>query len=157
MLGQGVFMNKIKSIIAFVFVSFVVMSMSFAESNREKIDNFFKSYEKLVVAAEKAASSNNMTDLMNLAIKVAELAEEVEAAESYEEWTMDDTTKYLNLSTRYAKAANQMSSNNIQTLDNMGALDDETAASLKAATQINSATIDALDALNSLDLSSYGF
>ena len=71
---------------------------------------FLKEYETFVVKAEKAAQTNKISDLTKLSLESAKLAEKCEALEDSDEWTIADTKKYLDLSTRCTNAISKLSS-----------------------------------------------
>lgn len=106
-------MRKISTIFVFLLVLAGFTTSAFAAGNRSKIDKFFKSYEEMVVQAEKAAKSNKTSDLIKLSAKAADLANEYAKLEDTSDWTDKDTIKYVELSNRYAKATVKMSSNSL--------------------------------------------
>ena len=53
------FKTKLTAIIALVLMVVAQASLTAESKSRKEIDKFLKSYEKTVVAAEKAAKSNN--------------------------------------------------------------------------------------------------
>jgi hypothetical protein len=78
-------------------------------NDRKEINDFLKSYEAVVVAAEKAAKSNKITDLMNVQQKAIEMSEQADEIQGYEEWTAQDSQKYLDLTNRYTTAMSSLS------------------------------------------------
>lgn len=114
-------MRKIKSIFVFLLILAGFTTSVFAAGSRSDIDKFLKSYEEMVVAAEKAAKSNKINDLMKLSLKATELAEQVEKLEESDNWTTADAKKYLDLTTRYTKAASAITSNTMDSLDALSA------------------------------------
>ena len=60
------FKTKLTAIIALVLMVVAQASLTAESKSRKEIDKFLKSYEKTVVAAEKAAKSNNMSSLLKL-------------------------------------------------------------------------------------------
>lgn len=108
--------RKFVAVVAMCMVALLAFSAcgggkkdSSAGGSRKDIDACLKSYEQLVVSAEKAAKSNKMSDLMSLADKAAKLAEQVEELEDSDNWTAKDTQKLLDLTDRYTKAVTSMS------------------------------------------------
>jgi DNA-binding transcriptional regulator GbsR (MarR family) len=80
-----------------------------ASKQRTEINKFLKAYEDVVVAAEKAAKSNKMTDLLKVQEKALKLNEQAEKIQNYDEWTTKDSEKYLDLTNRYAEAMTALS------------------------------------------------
>ncbi len=100
-----------KRIIAVLVVLCAISCTMFAASKkRTSIDDFLKEYETFVVKAEKAAQTNKISDLTKLSLESAKLAEKCEALEDSDEWTIADTKKYLDLSTRCTNAISKLSS-----------------------------------------------
>lgn len=93
---------------------------AFAAGNHGSIDKFLKSYEEIIVAVEKAAKSNSLTDLIELEKKALELSEEAEKLEENEEWTLDDAKKFAELSNRYAAAVSTITNSTMQSIDMSG-------------------------------------
>jgi hypothetical protein len=98
----------ISGIVVFLLVS--AQFTVFADSKqRTEIDKFLKSYEEVVVSAEKAAKSNKITDLIKVQGNAVKMSEQADKIQSYDEWTTGDSVKYLELSDRYTKAMSAMS------------------------------------------------
>jgi type II secretory pathway pseudopilin PulG len=87
----------------------VGQSVFAASKERTEIDKFLKSYEEVVVAAEKAAKSNKITDLITVQQKALKLSEQVQKIQGYDEWTAKDSEKYLVLTNRYTEAVTALS------------------------------------------------
>ena len=98
------FKTKLTAIIALVLLLVAQASLTAESKSRKEIDNFLKSYEKTVVAAEKAAKSNNMSSLLKLQGEALKLAKDLEDFEDSSAWTMKDSEKYLELTNRYTEA-----------------------------------------------------
>ena len=107
------FKTKLTAIIALVLMLVAQASLTAESKSRKEIDKFLKSYEKTVVAAEKAAKSNNMSSLLKLQGEAIKLAEELEDSS---DWTMKDSEKYLELTNRYTEAMMSLS-NSTPSLD----------------------------------------
>jgi type II secretory pathway pseudopilin PulG len=94
-----------------VFLGMLAMILLVGQSvfavskQRTEIDKFLKSYEEVVVAAEKAAKSNKLADLITVQQKALKLTEQADKIQGYDEWTTKDSEKYLGLTNRYTKAA----------------------------------------------------
>lgn len=108
--------RKFVAVVAMCMVALLAFSAcgggkkdSSAGGSRKDIDAYLKSYEQLVVSAEKAAKSNKMSDLMSLADKAAKLAQQAGEFESSDNWTTKDAQKLLDLTNRYTKAVTSMS------------------------------------------------
>lgn len=108
--------RKLTAIIALVLMLVAQASLTAESKSRKEIDKFLKSYEKTVVAAEKAAKSNNMSSLLKLQEEALKLTEEVEDFEDSSAWTMKDSEKYLELTNRYTEAMMSLS-NSTPSLD----------------------------------------
>lgn len=128
-------MFKKITLIALILGAFTCFAFA-QTTHRADIDKFMKTYEELVVQAEKLAKSNSISDLMKLEVKAIELTEQAEKIQEYEEWTIADLQKYTDLTLRYTKAMTVVSNSMNQT-----SVD----------------TMDALDAMSTMDLSAYGF
>ena len=111
-------MKKFRLISAFIL--FFMGMTAFAAGNHDSIDKFLKSYEEIIVAVEKAAKSNSLTDLIELEKKALELSEEAEKLEENEEWTLDDAKKFAELSNRYAVAVSTITNSTMQSIDMSG-------------------------------------
>ena len=108
---------KKKSVMALLAVMcVVVVSTSFVACSKNEYDKTLKSYEKTVVAIEKAAKSNNMSSLLKLQGEALKLTEDLEDFEDSSAWTMKDSEKYLELTNRYTKAMMTLS-NSTPSLD----------------------------------------
>jgi type II secretory pathway pseudopilin PulG len=100
---------------ALVFLGMLAMillvgqSVFAASKQRTEIDKFLKAYEEVAVAAEKAAKSNKLTDLLTVQQKALELTEQAGKIQGYDEWTIKDSEKYLDLTNRYTKAVTALS------------------------------------------------
>lgn len=77
-------------------------------TDRKDIDQFLKSYEKVVVQAEKAAKSNSVTELLSVVTEITEMAEKADKFQNFNSWTEKDSKKYLELTARYTKAMEKM-------------------------------------------------
>lgn len=95
-----------------ITISVILLSTSSmvfaASSQRAAIDEYLKSYENIVMEAEKAAKKNKMADLLNVQDKVLETIDEAQKVQSFDEWTTDDSIKYLDLSNRYTSAISKI-------------------------------------------------
>ncbi|MCR4735626.1 MAG: hypothetical protein K5829_11540 [Treponema sp.] len=80
-----------------------------ASKQRQDIDKFLKEYEVFVTKTEKAANTGKIVDLADLSIEALKFTEEAEKIEDYDEWSVADATKFLDLSNRYTKAALKLS------------------------------------------------
>ncbi len=76
--------------------------------SRKDVDSFLKTYEAFVVEYEKAAESNDMTAMMNAAVKANELAEKQKTLESSQHWTQKDAQKILALAARLSAAMQKL-------------------------------------------------
>jgi DNA-binding transcriptional regulator GbsR (MarR family) len=99
-------MKNIKGFVGILAVLLVFGQVTaFAASKqRTEINKFLKAYEDVVVAAEKAAKSNKIADLIKVQEKALKLTEQAEKIQNYEEWTTKDSEQYLKLTNRYAEA-----------------------------------------------------
>lgn len=83
------------SVLALVLV---LASFLFAGcSNRSKIDSFFKSYEKFIEAYAEAVESNDDDALEKLDDEAVKLEAEAEEVASFEEWTDEDSTRFIEM------------------------------------------------------------
>lgn len=104
------FSKKIKVATLITAMLMVVSVNIFAASKQQAaIEKFFKSYEAVVVSAEKAAKTNSLSDLLKVQEKVLKMADEIDEVQSFDEWTMKDSARYLELTNRYTKALTALS------------------------------------------------
>ncbi|MBO7175404.1 MAG: hypothetical protein J6V57_06615 [Spirochaetaceae bacterium] len=92
-------MFKKKSVMALLAVMcVVVVSTSFVACSNNEYDKALKSYEKTVVAIEKAAKSNNTKKLLKLSEKFEEQGKALDVLfEENEHWTEEQWEKYVEL------------------------------------------------------------
>lgn len=102
-------MNAKKLITLAMLVLVAIASVMAKGSSRKDIDAYLKSYEQFVVSAEKAAKSNNMSDLISLYEKAEKLLKEGEKVQLSDNWTMADSQKLLDLTNRYTNTMSTMS------------------------------------------------
>jgi hypothetical protein len=104
-------MKQIRLVVGILAVLLVFGQVTvFAQSkDRKEINDFLKSYETVVVAAEKAAKSNKITDLMDVQQKAIKMSEQANKIQGYKEWTVQDSQKYLDLTNRYTIAMSALS------------------------------------------------
>lgn len=97
-------MNSKKIFVVAIFALVGLSALVAQSKNRKEIDKFMKSYEEVVVQAEKAAKSNKMTDLLKVQAKALKMSDDLEKVQGFDEWTTKDYEKYLDLTNRYTKA-----------------------------------------------------
>lgn len=92
-------MFKKKSVMALLAVMcVVVVSTSFVACSNNEFDKALKSYEKTVVAIEKAAKSNNTKKLLELSAKLAEQGKALDVLfVENDDWTDEQREKYEEL------------------------------------------------------------
>ena len=92
------------------FVFFIIIGQGSLFADRKAVDDFMTSYEALVVEAETLAKKAAITamDMMPLTMKALDFAEKAEVIQKDTSWNMNDLMKYMDLSTRYAKAADDI-------------------------------------------------
>ena len=90
---------KKKSVMALLAVMcVVVVSTSFVACSKNEYDKTLKSYEKTVVAIEKAAKSNNTKKMLELSAKLAEQEEALDGLfDDNDDWTDEQWEKYTEL------------------------------------------------------------
>lgn len=72
-----------------------VFAVSFVACSNNEYDKALKSYEKTVVAIEKAAKSNNTKKLLELSEKLAEQGEALDVLfQENDDWTDEQWEKY---------------------------------------------------------------
>ena len=99
-----------KKVLTVLVVLCALSCALFAVSKQRKaIDDFLKEYDTFVIKAEKAAETNKISDLTKLSMESLSLSEKVEKIENTDEWTLADSKKYLDLTTRYSNAINKLS------------------------------------------------
>ena len=75
-----------------------VFAVSFAACSNNEFDKALKSYEKTVVAIEKAAKSNNTKKLLELSAKLAEQGKALDVLfVENDDWTDEQREKYEEL------------------------------------------------------------
>lgn len=83
--------------------------MTFAQSlGREKISQFLKTYEELIVDVEKLAEKNSVNEFLKFQQKYVELSEKLTEMQTMEQWTLEDSQKFLKLTDRYTKAVEKL-------------------------------------------------
>ena len=80
-----------------------------SSASRSQIDSFLDGYESFVVKVENAAKKDDLASLMEMSVGALEFAEKAENLEGTDDWTAADAQRYMELTTRYATAASQIS------------------------------------------------
>ena len=98
-----------------VLVTFLIMVTSiFALSdNRKSIDKFFEEYEEFIEAYEKVAEKQDLMSMLKLDEELLDLTEQIEDIQKFENWTLKDAKKLLQLQTRLAKAVEKLTGNKV--------------------------------------------
>ena len=105
-----------KKFLTGLFIFLGISCLLFAVTkDRKAINDFLAEYETLVVKAEKAAATNKLSDLTNLSLEASKFAEKAQNVQDTNEWTLQDSTKYLNLTNRYSTAVNKISGATVDT------------------------------------------
>ena len=99
---------KLMKKITFLFAAGILLPCALFAGSRKDVDSFLKTYEAFVVEYEKAAESNDMTAMMNAAVKANELAEKQKTLESSQHWTQKDAQKILALTARLSAAMQKL-------------------------------------------------
>ena len=99
-----------KKIMTLLVVLLGVSFVAFADAkSRKNIDSFMKEYETFVTKAEKAASTNSLSDLASLSAESVKFSEKAQAVQDAKDWTLKDSQKYLELTNRYSAALSKIS------------------------------------------------
>lgn len=101
--------NIVKEIVLLVIFCLLSTTMTFAQSlGREKISQFLKTYEELIVDVEKLAEKNSVNEFLKFQQKYVELSEKLTEMQTMEQWTLEDSQKFLKLTDRYTKAVEKL-------------------------------------------------
>ena len=94
-----------KAVLIFLAM-FLIVGAGSLFAQRATVDEFLRSYEALVVEAETLAARATITamDLMPLTQRSLEFTERAAAIQTNTAWTLQDTTRYAALTTRYTTA-----------------------------------------------------